>query len=115
MSLTIDDLWPFVLLLTVGFLPNEMWRLLGLVLARGLNEDSELVVLSRALATATIAGVVAKLVLFAGGALAATPITVRVGAALIGYLAFRLARRSVFAGVAAGEAAFLIGGYLTRF
>ena len=40
------------LLILVGYLPNEIWRVLGLVLARGLNEDSEIVVWSRAVATA---------------------------------------------------------------
>lgn len=105
------DCWPFAMLLLVGFLPNEMWRALGLVLARGLNEDSDLVVLSRALATATLAGVVAKLILFSGGALALTPVGVRVAAAALGFAAYLVARRSVFVGVAVGEAVFLAGGY----
>lgn len=105
------DIWPYAALLLVGFLPNEMWRVLGLVLARGLNEDSELVVLSRALATAIIAGVVAKLILFSGGALAETPLAVRAGAAVFGFVVYLVARGSVFAGVAAGELAFLAGGY----
>lgn len=108
---TLADYWPFAMLLLVGFLPNEMWRVLGLVLARGLNEDSELVILSRALATATIAGVVAKLILFSGGALALVPIEGRAAAAALGFAAYLLARRSVFVGVAVGEAAFLIAGY----
>ena len=58
------ELWPYLLLILVGFLPNEIWRVLGLVLARGLNEDSEIVVWSRAVATAILAGVIAKLILF---------------------------------------------------
>ena len=111
MSGTVADYWPYAVLLLVGFLPNEMWRVFGLVLARGLNEDSELVILSRALATATLAGVVAKLILFSGGALALTPIGVRVAAAVIGFAAYLLVRRSVFAGVAAGELALFAGAY----
>lgn len=110
MTGVLADYWPFAVLLLVGYLPNEMWRVLGLVLARGLNEDSDLVVLSRALATATIAGVVAKLILFSGGALAQVPIGVRVAAAALGFAGYLLARRSVFVGVAVGEAAFLLGG-----
>ena len=70
MNATVAELWPYLLLILVGYLPNEMWRMLGLVLARGLNEDSEIVVWSRAVATAIIAGVIAKLILFAAGALA---------------------------------------------
>jgi len=105
------DLWPFLVLVTVGFLPNEIWRVLGLVLARGLNEDSQVVLWSRAVATATLAGVIAKLLLFSNGSLAAIPLPVRLTAAAIGFVAFLLAKRSVFAGVAVGEAALLAGGY----
>ncbi len=106
------ELWPYLLLILVGYLPNEMWRALGLVLARGLNEDSEIVVWSRAVATAIIAGVIAKLILFAAGALAGIPLAVRVTAAVCGFLAFLAVKRSVFVGVLVGEAVLLLGGFL---
>ena len=113
MNAALAELWPYLLLILVGYLPNEMWRVLGLVLARGLNEDSEIVVWSRAVATAILAGVIAKLILFSAGALASIPLGVRVGAAAIcGFLAFLVVKRSVFAGVLAGEAALLLGGFL---
>ena len=112
MTAAMADLWPFLVLITVGFLPNEIWRALGLVLARGLNEDSEIVMWSRAVATATLAGVIAKLLLFSNGSLAAIPLSVRLGAAAIGFVVFLVAKRSVFAGVAAGEVLLLAGGYL---
>ncbi|HEY7229805.1 MAG TPA: AzlD domain-containing protein [Pseudolabrys sp.] len=106
------ELWPYFLMLLVGFLPNEIWRAFGLVLARGLNEDSEIVVWSRAVATAILAGVIAKLVLFSTGALAAIPLPIRVIATAVGFLVFLAVRRSVFAGVLAGEVALLLGGFL---
>jgi len=112
MSAALSDLWPFLVLMTVGFLPNEIWRVLGLVLARGLNEDSQVVMWSRAVATATLAGVIAKLLLFSSGSLAAIPLSVRLGAAAIGFVAFLVAKRSVFVGVAIGEVVLLAGGYL---
>lgn len=112
MNAVLTELWPYLVLLLVGFLPNEVWRALGLVLARGLNEDSEIVIWSRAVATAILAGVIAKLILFSSGALTTIPLPVRVGAAVIGFLAFLLLRRSVFAGVAVGEAVLLLGGWL---
>ena len=112
MSAALSDLWPYLILVTVGFLPNEIWRVLGLVLARGLNEDSQVVMWSRAVATATLAGVIAKLLLFSSGSLAAIPLGVRLAAAAIGFGAFLLAKRSVFAGVAIGEVVLLAGGYL---
>ena len=112
MNAAAAELWPYLVLVIVGFLPNEIWRALGLVLARGLNEDSEIVVWSRAVATAILAGVIAKLIVFSSGALDSIPLPVRIGAAACGFLAFLLARRSVFAGVLIGEAALLLGGFL---
>lgn len=105
------ELWPYFVLVVIGFLPNEIWRLLGLVLARGLNEESQIVLWSRAVATAILAGVVAKLIVFSSGALANIPLGVRMAAVVIGFAAFLLVRRSALAGVLAGEAALLIGGY----
>ena len=63
----------------------------------------------RAVAVAVLAGVIAKLTLFPPGALADVAVTVRVGAVAIGLAAFLIARRSVFAGVAAGEVALFAG------
>jgi hypothetical protein len=106
------DLAPYVTLILVGFLPNEVWRWLGLVMARGLDEGSELVIWSRAVATAILAGVIAKLILFSTGELAGIPMQTRVSAAVCAFIAYVVLKRSVFAGVAAGEAALLLGGYL---
>ena len=112
MNAVMTELWPYVVLVLVGFLPNEMWRVLGLVLARGISEDSEIVIWARAVATAILAGVIAKLILFSTGDLAVIPLPVRAGAALVGFIAFLLVKRSVFAGVLAGEVALLLGGFL---
>jgi hypothetical protein len=104
-------LWPYLVLILVGYLPNEVWRVFGLVLARGLDEDSQIVLLSRAVATALITGVVAKLIVFSSGALLTLPFWVRFGATLGGFAAFLAFRRSVFAGVAVGEVLLLAGGF----
>jgi hypothetical protein len=112
MSAVMLELWPYLMLIMVGYLPNEIWRVLGLVLARGVNEDSEIVIWSRAVATAILAGVIAKLILFSTGALGSIPLPVRVGAAVCGFLAFLVVKRSVFAGVIVGEAVLLLGGFL---
>jgi len=109
------QLWPYLMLILVGFLPNEVWRALGLVLARGLDERSDLVLLARAIATAIIAGVVAKLIVFASGALDTIPLAVRLGAAVCGFAAFLAVRRSVFVGVVVGEGVLLAGGFLASF
>lgn len=111
MTALINELWPYFILVTLGYLPNEIWRVLGLVMARGLNEDSEIVVWSRAVATAILAGVIAKLIVFSPGALANIPLGVRVGAVACGFIAFLAVKRSVFVGVAVGEITLLLGGY----
>lgn len=111
MSPLSGELGAYLALILVGFLPNEVWRWLGVVFARGLDEDSEIVVWVRAVATAILAGVIAKLTIFAPGVLATVPTGVRLGAVAAGFVAFVVIRRSVFAGVIAGEIA-LIGGAL---
>jgi hypothetical protein len=103
------ELHAYALLLLVGFLPNEIWRMLGLVVARGVDEDSEFFVWTRAVAVAVLAGVIAKLILFPPGALAAVPVSIRLGAIACGLVAFLLVRRSVFAGVAVGEVVLTLG------
>ena len=107
-----SELSPYVVLVLVGFLPNEIWRALGLVLASGLNEKSEIVLWSRAVATAILAGVISKLILFASGDLAAIPLWIRIGAAVCGFAALLAIRRSLFAGVLIGELALLAGGFV---
>jgi hypothetical protein len=103
---------PYVLLVLVGFLPNEVWRALGLALGHGIDEDGELFVWARAVATAVLAGVIAKILLFPPGALAAVPLAVRLIAIASGGVAFLLVRRSVFAGVAAGEVVLILGALI---
>lgn len=106
------DLAPYLILVLVGFLPNEIWRMIGLALSRGIDEESEVVVWVRAVATAILTGVVGKMVVFAPGALATVPLWVRLASAAAGMIAFALARRSVFAGVATGTAGIMVGTLL---
>jgi len=110
--MTLAELGPYLALILVGFLPNEVWRVLGLVLVRGLSEDSQIIVWVRAVATAILAAVMAQLIMTTTGALAAIPLFVRIGAAALGFVAFLLARRSVFVGVLVGELVFLTGAWL---
>ncbi len=102
---------PYLALLLLGFLPSEIWRWLGVMVGRGLDEDSEIILWVRAVATALVAAVVARIVLIPPGALATVPLEVRLAALGIGFLAFLLVRRSAFVGVLVGEAV-LVGGVL---
>ena len=108
-SATMMEIGPIFALILVGFLPNEVWRVLGLMLVTGLDEESEVLVWVRAVATAMLAGVLAQLVLSSSGALGTVPVGVRVSAAALGFLAFLIGRRSVFLGVLTGELTIMIG------
>jgi len=109
--MTLAELGPYLALILVGFLPNEVWRLLGLMVVRGLNEDSQIIVWVRAVATAILAAVMAQLIMTTSGALAAVPLFVRIGAAALGFVAFLVARQSVFVGVVVGELVFFAGAW----
>ena len=108
------ELHGYLLLVLVGFLPNEIWRLLGLVVARGIDEESELFRWARAVATAVLAGVIAKILLLPPGALAEVPPIIRLCAVGCGLVAFFLVRRSVLAGVVIGELVLTLGALVHR-
>lgn len=111
MTLFDGALWPYLLVILAGFLPTEVWRSLAVVFARGLDEDSEALILVRAVATALLAAVVARLVLLPPGELEAVPLFVRIGAVVAGFLVYLLARRSVLAGIVFGEAVIIAGAW----
>ena len=64
------ELQSLIILILVGFLPSEVWRWLGLVLGRGLDEKSEIILWVRGVATALIAAVVARIIFIPPGTLA---------------------------------------------
>jgi hypothetical protein len=99
----------FLLLIVVGFLPNEIWRALGFFVGGGLDESSEILVWVRYVATAILAGVIAQLLIVPPGALANVPAMLRYGAVLAGVAGFFVLRRSPLAGVLTAEAV-LVGG-----
>jgi Branched-chain amino acid transport protein (AzlD) len=103
---------PYLALVLVGFLPNEIWRWLGVMVGHGLDEESEIILWIRAVATALIAGVIARILLFPPGALASVPLALRLTAIAAGLLAYVLIRRSALAGVLVGEAVLIAGALL---
>jgi len=96
-------------LLIAGVIPNQIWRMLGLWFGGGLDEGSELLIWVRAVATAILAGVIAQILVQPPGALASVPGFLRYGSVVAGFVAFMLAGRSIFAGVACGEIVMLAG------
>jgi hypothetical protein len=106
------EFWPYLVLILAGFLPTDLWRLLGIVVGHGFDEDSEFIIWVRAVAIAVLAGVIARIALFPPAALAEVPLSVRLAAIGCGFLAFLLLRRSVFAGVLVGENVLILGAIL---
>lgn len=104
--------WPYLALLLFAVLPTEIWRWLAVAFARRIDPDSVLVEWVRAVATALLAGVAAKLVVAPPGALAALPLALRLGAlaATLAIMAFD--RRRVLLAVLAGETVLVGGGWL---
>ena len=105
----VGDWHALLVLLLAGFLPNEVWRMLGLWLGGGVDEGSELLIWVRAVATAILAGVIAQILVFPPGALASVPGFLRYGAVAAGFTTFLVTRRSIFAGVVCGEVVMLAG------
>ena len=103
------ELNAYVLLVLVGFLPNEVWRMAGLWFGAGVDEGSDVLVWVRAVATAILAGVIAQILMQPPGALADVPDWLRYGAVAAGFAIFMLTRRSIFAGVVGGEIVLLAG------
>jgi hypothetical protein len=110
----IGDWHALFVLLVAGFLPNEIWRVLGLWIGGGLDENSEILVWVRATATAVIAGVIMQILIIPPGALANVPVAIRFGAMAVGFVAYVAARRSVAVGVVCGEIFVLAGTYLAK-
>jgi hypothetical protein len=105
------DLAPYLVLVAAGFLPNEVWRMLGVVAVRGLDERSELVVWVRAVATGLLAGVIGKILLLPPAGLAEVALAVRLAAIAAGLVAFLALGRSMFVGVLVGEAVLIAGAF----
>ncbi|MCK0210021.1 AzlD domain-containing protein [Starkeya koreensis] len=100
-----------LIVIFVGFLPNEVWRVLGVLFGRRIDEDSLGMRWVKAVATALLAAVVARLVLVPSGALVALPLWLRAGAVAGGIVGFLAVRRSVLAGVLAAEAILVVGAW----
>jgi hypothetical protein len=109
MSEFIGDWHALAILFVAGVIPNQIWRMLGLWFGGGIDEGSELLVWVRAVATAILAGVIAQIVVQPPGALASVPGFLRYGSVAAGFAVFLLSRKSIFAGVIAGEIVLLAG------
>lgn len=95
----IEDYWPYVVIIVAGWLATDFWRWMGVLAGNRLQEGSEALNWVRAVATALVMAVTAKLVVFPTGALEASPLWLRLVAAGIGFAAFLLSGQRVIVGV----------------
>lgn len=93
------DYWPFLVILVAGWLATDFWRWLGVLAGNRLQEGSEALHWVRAVATALVMAVTAKLVVFPTGVLEASPLWLRLTAAGVGFAAFLLSGQRVIVGV----------------
>jgi hypothetical protein len=102
---------PYLAVVLLGFLPSEIWRLLGVFIARRLDEESEAFLFVRSVATVLLVGVVVKIVLIPSRELAIVPVWARVAAFGFAAVAFFATRRSVFSAILAGEAVIVVAAW----
>ena len=107
--MTLDALWPYIFIAVAGWLATDLWRWLGVLAGKRVDEGSALIDWVRAVATALVAAVIAKMILFPNGALAASPLWLRLAAVGFGAACFFLAGRRQIVGIAA-SIAFLAAG-----
>ncbi|MDH4984536.1 AzlD domain-containing protein [Aminobacter anthyllidis] len=105
--------WPFLFILIGGWLATDAWRFLGVYLGDRISEDSDLLVLVRALATALVAAVIGNLIVFPSGALVDTALALRIGAAGAGFVAYLYLGRKILVGIVAAELILLIGMWIS--
>lgn len=94
-------------LIVAGTLANDIWRMAGVWLSRGVNPQSWMIVWVRDISTALVAALVARMLLVPAGALADIPASMRFAAFGTGVIAFLLSGRSLAVALVAGETVLL--------
>lgn len=105
----LDEYWTYVLIAVAGFVATDFWRWLGVLAGNRLNEESEALNWVRAVATALVMAVTAKLIVFPTGTLADSPLWLRLVAAGLGFALFLASGKKVAIGVIAPIAILVTG------
>ena len=103
---------PYLILLLAAVLPTAFWRAAGVLVGRRISESSAFFEWVRFVATALLAGVVAKLLFDPTGALALVPWYGRFGGAAAALAGFFLSGRRQLVGIFAGEAVLLLSYFV---
>ena len=98
-------------LAVAGTAANEIWRLCGVWVSRGVDPGGPMMIWVRDISTALVAALIARLLLQPVGSLASIAGGVRFIAFATGVAAYFLSRRSLPIGLAFGEAAFFASNW----
>ncbi len=99
---------PVWLLIALAALVTYGWRGAGVLLGRNIDVESPLFRWASAVAYALLAGLVARMIVFPEGPLAATELPSRLAATAAAAAVFFLTRRNLLLGVAAGMAVLVL-------
>lgn len=111
MKVATEGWWLILTLVLIAVLAHEPWRWLGYLVGRSLNPEDEIFKWVKAVSTALVSALVARLVLFPAGALAGTPLWLRLLSFALALAVFYRTDRTAWKGVLAG-ALLLAGGHL---
>lgn len=103
------ELW--LLLLSCGG-ATYLWRGLGVLLSGRLNPQSAIFEWVSCVAYALVAGLIARIIVAPSGLLAQTALTDRLLTCVVAFVAYRLARRNMFAGLVCGVLFFTAATHL---
>lgn len=107
----IETLWPYIFIAVAGWLATDIWRWLGVLAGNRIDENSETMHWVRAVATALVAAVIAKLIVYPTGELETSPLWLRIGAVVVGACAFFLFRRNQLLGIVVAIGTLAAGLY----
>ncbi|HTO31986.1 MAG TPA: AzlD domain-containing protein [Pararhizobium sp.] len=113
--MVLEGWWAYVFIAIAGWLATDLWRWLGVMARSRLREDSEVLNWVRAVATALVAAVIAKLILYPTGVLEHSPLWLRLGAVAAGAFAFFIGGRKPAIGIATAIAVLAMGLYVLGF
>ncbi len=97
-----DGYGGYLVLALIAFLAHEPWRWLGLAIGSQISETSPVFLWVRFVATALVAGLVMRLLLFPAGALQTTGLPLRLIGTAVGVAAFFMFGRKLGIGIVAG-------------
>ncbi|URK87891.1 AzlD domain-containing protein [Rhizobium sp. RCAM05350] len=111
----LEGWWAYVFIAIAGWLATDIWRWLGVLAGNRLREDSEALNWVRAVATALVAAVIAKLILYPTGVLEQSPLWLRLGSVAAGALAFFIGRQKPAISIATAILVLAVGLYALGF